>query len=191
MLETVAKDSGKKALLQLNLEHENGLVNQVDADSVDYATNRAAEMVGRKWVDGELVDNPDAEWRIDDATRDELRSLITQVTTGDIPMTDLTREIMNATSFSPERAELISRTEIQAANAQGSLSGYFRARDAGVNIKKAWEPDDDACPICLANADQGAIDLDDDFESGDDGPPAHPKCECVLVPVTSSDEDDE
>lgn len=148
-------------------------------------------MVGKKWVNGELVDNPDAEWVISDATRDELRGLIAQVQSGDLKMTDLSDAIERAGAFSPERAELISRTETQAANAQGSLAGYRTARKNGVNVKKAWEPDDEACEICLDNAAQGAIDLDEDFDSGDDAPPAHPNCECVLVPVTEGTEDED
>ena len=189
-LATVMADSGQQALMQLGIEHEQGLVNQVHADSVAYAKSRAAEMVGKKWVDGELVDNPDAEWVITDATRDELRGLITRVTTGDLKLTDLPQAIQDATAFSPERAELIARTEVMAANGQGSLASYQSAKAIGINVKKAWEPDDEACPICLANADQGAIDLDDEFDSGDDAPPAHPNCECVLVPVTEEDDDE-
>jgi hypothetical protein len=52
-----------------------------------------------------------------------------------------------------------------------------------VKVKKAWEPDAEACPICEANGDQGAIDLDDDFESGDDAPPAHPNCFLEGTPI--------
>lgn len=190
-LNGVASDSGNQALMQLGFENESGLVNQVDARSLAYAKSRAAEMVGKKWVDGELVDNPDAQWVISDATRDEIRDLVAQVQSGDLNVTDLPKAIQDADAFSPQRATLIARTETMAANGQGSLAAYKSARDIGVKVKKAWEPDEDACPICQDNADQGPIDVDDDFESGDDAPPAHPNCECVLVPVVENDEGEE
>lgn len=190
-LESVMKDSGRQALMQLGIEHESNLVNQVDLDSLDFAVKRGAEMVGKKWVDGELVDNPNADWVISDATRDEIRNLVADVQSGDLKLTDLADAIMNSTGFSPERAQLIARTEIMNANAQGSLASYKAAAKIGVNIKKAWEPDESACEICQANAAQGAIPVDDDFDSDDDSPPAHPNCECVLVPVIDDDAEDD
>ena len=42
---------------------------------------------------------------------------------------------------------------------------------------------DDACDECVANAEQGAIGLEDEFLSGDDAPPAHPNCRCDVLPV--------
>ena len=181
-LQGIAADSGRQGLIQLGIENEQGLVNQVDNNSLAYAKDRAAEMVGKKWVDGRLVDNPDAQWVITDATRDEINDLIVQVQSGDLAATDLPKALMDADAFSADRANMIARTELMAANGQGSLASYKSARDIGVKVKKAWYPDEGACPICLANADDGSIDLDADFSSGDDAPPAHPNCECVLIP---------
>lgn len=188
-LASVMGDAGDKSLFQLGVENEHGLTGQVNQASLDYAKNRAAEMVGKKWVDGELVDNPDAEWVITDSTRDDLRGIIGDVYSGDLEASDLSDAIMNAGSFSEDRADLIARTETIKANAQGSLEGYRAARDAGVKVKKAWNPDAGACPICQENGDAGAIDLDEDFPSGDDAPPAHPNCECDLVPEVEEDEE--
>lgn len=36
------------------------------------------------------------------------------------------------------------------------------------------------CEVCMENADAGWIDIDEDFPSGDDEPPAHPNCACEL-----------
>ena len=190
-LATVMANSGKQALTQIGIEHQHNLVNQVNDDSVAYAKERSAEMVGKKYVGGILVDNPDAEWVITDATRDEIQSLVAQVTTGDLKLTDLSQAIQDAAAFSPERAEMIARTEIITANAQGSLSGFKAAQSIGVKVKKEWLPDAEACPICLENSDAGPIDLDEEFPSGDDAPTAHPNCECVLIPVTGDEENDD
>ena len=52
--------------------------------------------------------------------------------------------------------------------------------EAASGPQKRWIADDDACEVCQANADQGWIDADDTFDSGDDEPPAHPNCGCDL-----------
>jgi SPP1 gp7 family putative phage head morphogenesis protein len=78
--------------------------------------------------------------------------------------------------FSTYRAEMIAQTELNDAYAQGVLEF---GRQTGA-LGKSWEPDGEACPICLDNADQGTIPIDDDFASGDDAPPAHPNCDCSL-----------
>ncbi len=74
--------------------------------------------------------------------------------------------------FSTTRAEMIVQTELNDAYSQGALEF---ARQTGAE-GKSWEPDGEACPICMENADQGTIPLDDDFASGDDAPPGHPNC---------------
>jgi DNA-binding transcriptional LysR family regulator len=103
-LAAVMADSGKHAQIQLGIEDQENLVNQVNADALTYAKARAAEMVGKKWVDGELIDNPNAEWVITDTTRDEIRYLVSQVISGDLKSTDLPKALEDATAFSRERA---------------------------------------------------------------------------------------
>jgi Phage Mu protein F like protein len=190
-LSRIAADSGKQTLATLGVFDDGDLVNQVNADSLAFARTRAAEMVGKKWVDGELVDNPNADWVISDATRDELRGIIGQVYSGELSPTDLEGAIKQAGAFSDDRAALIARTELQNANAQGTLDGMRTAGKAGVKVLKEWQADDEACDICLDNEDDGPIQLDDEFSSGADAPPEHPNCECVLVPVTGDEADDD
>ena len=148
-------------------------------------------MIGKKWVDGVLVDNPEAEWVITGATRDEIRGIVSDYLSNNIELKDLSGAIQDAGVFSDERADLIARTEVAAANNQGTLESLKAARSIGVNRKKIWYPDAEACPICSDNADQGAIDLDDDFDSGDDAPPAHPNCECRLISEVDEGDEDE
>ena len=190
-LALVGSDNAKQVLIQLGIEHEAGLVNQVDQATLTYANDRAAEMIGKKWVDGVLQDNPDAEWVITDSTRDEIQDLVSQVADGSLKLTDLPEAIRDAGAFSEQRAAMIARTEILTANAQGTLASLKAARDIGVKVKKAWICDDDPCPICQENEDAGPIDLDDDFPSGDDAPTAHPNCECVLTSEVDTDEDED
>jgi broad specificity phosphatase PhoE len=79
--------------------------------------------------------------------------------------------------FSTSRAKMIAQTELNDAFGQSVL--HF-GREAGATTK-TWETDLTPCVVCIANALQGSIDLDEDFESGDDAPPAHPNCMCSLI----------
>jgi Phage Mu protein F like protein len=193
IFERLMNDSGARALAQVGVQDRSELVNQVYQYSVDYAQERSAELVGKKWINGVLVDNPNAEWSLPDATRDEIKGIITDAFAGRILPESVESSIREAGAFSAKRATLIARTEITRANSYGSLAGYKAAASVGVILRKAWLPDADACPICLDNADDGDIALDEQFSSGDDAPPAHPRCECSIIPITEGNEieDDE
>ncbi len=78
-----------------------------------------------------------------------------------------------------KRALLIVRTERARA-----VSGaeWENAKDAG-DYDKEWMDDATACPICRANAAQGAIPITRPFQGGALYPPQHPNCRCALQPV--------
>ena len=79
--------------------------------------------------------------------------------------------------FSDTRAGLIAQTEVNEAYNFGRQE---TAKEWGAD-EKAWETESgNPCEICLANEDQGYIDFDEDFDSGDDAPPAHPNCQCTV-----------
>ena len=139
-------------------------------------------MVGKRWTaDGELIDNPDAKWAIDESTRTMLRNTIAQGLEDNLSVPQLADRIKADYAFSEERAELVAHTEVARASVQGSLAGALEAQDAGVVLQKLWLGGQSPCEeICQPNIDQGAIDLADDFESGDDGPPGHPGCYCSV-----------
>lgn len=187
-LSSVMQDSAKYVILQLGLDDKiTGVVNK---DSLEYAKDRAAEMIGKVWKDGQLVDNPRAKWVITDTTRDEIRLLVEKVMRGEMNATDLPDAIKKAGAFSRARAAMIARTELMAANAQGSLASFFAAQDAGVKVKKAWMTDGEACDICVINEKKGAIKLEALFPDGSLAPPSHPNCECVIVPEIEKEEGD-
>lgn len=122
---------------------------------------------------------------IDDATRNELKDLIAEGLEDNIGMDAIADNIRDAYAFSADRAELIARNEVAMANQAGALEGMKAAKGAGVKLKKVWVPDADACPICEENGDDGPIDLDDQFSSGDDAPTAHPNCFLAGTSVTA------
>lgn len=90
--------------------------------------------------------------------------------------------------FSETRAATIARTETADAYNQARVD---IGKDAGFN-EKSWETESgDPCPICEANEAQGYIDIDDDFDSGDSEPTAHPNCLCVVNFRKSSGSEEE
>ena len=78
--------------------------------------------------------------------------------------------------FSSTRAEMIAQTEVNDAYNQGRMD---TAVNAGFD-EKSWDPDGEACEICMENVDAGWIPIDDDFPSGDLAPTAHPNCDCSI-----------
>lgn len=185
----VAVDAAKRALAQLGVTAEKDLTNQVNEAAVDMARQMAAEMVGKRYnTEGDLVDSVRAEYRIDESTRNMIRDTIAEGLDENIGTDEIAANIMESTGFSEERADLIANTEVRRANSEAALEGYKVGRDeAGVNVRKEWLLGENPCPICEANADEGEIDLDDEFSSGDDAPPAHPNCECALAPVVDDE----
>jgi len=90
--------------------------------------------------------------------------------------------------FSETRSGLIAVTESADAYNAGRQE---IASQLGFD-EHAWETESgDPCPECEANEAQGFIDIDEDFQSGDDAPTAHPNCECVVNFRRSSDSEDE
>lgn len=162
------------------MEHSTAQALQpIERPALEYARRRAAELVGRKWVDGELIDNPNAKWSIAGVVRDRLKGIIAegfeQKLTGD----QIAQRIAaDPVAFGPARSRNIARTEIASAQEEGR-SVYFKK--AGFP-QKEWS-DHDGCPICQGNAAQGPIDMSKAFQSGHEHAPAHPSCRCTVLPV--------
>jgi SPP1 gp7 family putative phage head morphogenesis protein len=85
---------------------------------------------------------------------------------------------------SPSRALTIAITEQNRAMSFGSIQRY---KEAGLQ-KMEWAVSD-PCDICAKNDGQ-VIVIGQTFASGDQQPPAHPHCRCVLLPVIPGMEDE-
>lgn len=159
----------------------------VNDDALDFAQDRAAELVGRHRA-GEtlaLVDSP-APWAITETTRLGLRRLVAQALDAGWSPQELQAAIQDSTLFSATRAETIARTELALAHTTGNVVGWRRSglvRGKKSLMSNLHDHDD----ICDVNAEAGVIPLDASFPSGDDGPPYHPNCECVVVPDVVED----
>lgn len=188
-LARITVESSRAALDSLDITDE-GIFDLINKDAIEYAGDRAAEMVGRKWIDGELVDNPNARWAITDSTRDSLKDLVTRAYSDGMSPAQLKTAIIEDHAFSPARAKLIAKTETAKASVQGSLNGWKRS---GVvqGKESITSGDHDSDDECDEAEDAGVIDLDDDFPSGDDGPPFHPGCNCLLRAVLIDEDGNE
>ena len=152
---------------------------EVERPALKFAQARAAELVGMKWVDGELVDNPKAEWSISKVVRERLQSIIADGIDRKLTGEQIAQNIAaDPEAFGPARSRNIARYEVAYAQEEGR-EAYLKK--AGVK-RKEWS-DQDGCPVCVGNAEQGPIPMDRAFKSGHTHAPAHPNCRCSILPV--------
>ncbi len=189
LLARIYQDGGAAAALQIGVEDTTGLTELLNEKALTYARDRAAEMVGMRRVEGELVPSHNPEWAITDGTREMLRSMISDAIEEGWSPRKLADAIEGHTAFGEARADMIARTEIANADVQGNMAAY---RESGVE-KKEWilgsEHDDE--DECDENALAGPIPMDESFPSGDDAPPAHPRCTCDVLPVLEEEKGEE
>lgn len=78
------------------------------------------------------------------------------------------------------RADTIVNTEVANAMQQAELDTY---QEQGIQ-QKTWVTSEDelVCPVC-GDMDGEVQNVDDEFSSGDDAPPAHPNCRCYIQAV--------
>lgn len=176
------KDSGKQALVQIGADTE-AMLQVVNDKAVEWAKKHAAELVGKRWVGGELIDNPNAAYRIDEVTRDSVRRVVSESVEGGWSNSRLAEALRESYAFSAERAMTIARTETTFADVQGNMIAYA---ESGVVKGKRWIVGDQEklCDECQQNNEQGEIPFGDLFASGQAAPPAHPNCRCDVIPVT-------
>jgi hypothetical protein len=187
----VARQAGKQALFSLQITDQS-ITDHADEAAIEFARARAAELVGMKWVDDELVENPDARWTITDATREFLRSDVTQAIQEGWSNKKLADAVGENYAFSELRSETIARTETARAHMQGNVEGW---KASGVVTGKqsllGSEHDEGDEDECDDNAAAGVVPLEEAFPSGDEWPPYHPRCVCDAVPVLSEEEGEE
>ncbi|MBV8060593.1 MAG: phage portal protein [Alphaproteobacteria bacterium] len=185
--QTVFKDGVMAAYTQLDGVTDDAL-NLANDAAIDYAKERSAWLVGKSVNDdGEIVDNPDAEYAIDDATREMLRGDIAQAMEEGWSNDQLADALSENYAFSDERAMAIARTETATADMQGNLTLY---KQSGLVDKKEWVAAPDCCDECQ-DVDGEIVGIDESFSIGEDMPPGHVNCRCTCLPILAEDEDSE
>ena len=181
ILEAVMKDGSNEALVQVGLQDAGPeLVNLLNEKALAYSQERSAELVGMKWVDGELVENPNAAWAITESTREFVRGDVARAIEEGMSNDDLAELLESNYAFSAERAEMIARTETAFADVAGNMAAY---RESNLVESKEWLVGAGCCELCQ-ELDGMIIPLDENFPNdGGDGPPLHPMCRCNVVPI--------
>jgi hypothetical protein len=132
VLTGIATATGKQALADLSL-FSPAVTKQMTERASDYAKSRAAELVGRRFEDGELVENEG--WSIPEATRDMVRSAVTAAIEQGASNDELATAVAESDAFSEARAINIARTETAIADTQGSVAGW---KASGLVAGKQW-----------------------------------------------------
>jgi hypothetical protein len=135
-------------------------------DAVEWAERQAADLVAG----------------IDQTTVDSIADAVANGIESQLGVPGTAKEIHDLLDgWSSSRAFTIATTEINramsAATFEGLGGGY-----------KQWILAPEACPICEDNEAQGAIPWDDEFDSGDMYPPAHPNCRCAVASADPPDD---
>lgn len=124
---------------------------------------------------GELIKN------ISDTTRQAIADALARaLDEGDLDQLD--EDIEDAIGNS-DRAELVAHTESMTAANAGLAESWDQAKEKGLlpdDTKKVWiaTGDDITCEEC-SELDGEVVPMDNEFSSGDDMPPAHPRCRCT------------
>ena len=167
-------DSGELAL-SIAVGADDGLTNRIFQAGIDYAKQRAAELVS---VDGDQS--------IVAATRNMIRDTIVSGLENNASIDGIADAIQESYAFSESRAATIAKTEVSMSNAGGKKAGWQEVADSGVELVKGWTvtSDDNCCDDCQGNEADGMIPFDEAFSSGDDMEPAHPSCACCTFAQT-------
>ena len=186
IIRRAAEDGAVAALLQVMPDPAVGMVTNIRSRAVKWAHDRAAEMVGMKWVGGELIQNPAAEWQITEGTREMIRAQVVEAMQNGDSVQELAGRLKESHAFSNARAHTIARTETAMADNTGNLIGWA---ETGLVAGKRWitAEDDKVSEICNTNGKMGVIGLHEHFAHGGMTPPAHPNCRCTVVPVLAED----
>lgn len=156
-----------------------GVFDALNRDAAEYAQARAAEMVGKRLVNGVLIDNPDAKWRIDEPTREWMRAAVTEAFEEGMSPAELTTRIREDYAFSKSRAKMIAFTETGNINVRTHAEA---SEKAGATHKRSQlSADHDQDDFCDEAADQGEVAFDFDYGLGLRHPLYHPRCRCSIT----------
>jgi hypothetical protein len=158
----------------------------INESVVNLARTNSARMLGMEIDDstGELTPNANPQWAVSDDVRDSVSDLVAQAEAEDWSNADLADAIEGSASFSPERADLVARTELKNIDSQ---SAYEAASGAGAE-QMEWNlsGDHDDEDECDDNDEVSPIGIDEEWPSGE--PAVHPRCQCTVTYVWPGDE---
>lgn len=134
--------------------------------AVRYAQARAGELLS---ASGRLS--------VSVTTRERVRELVTEAIKNGDSLRTLKNALRQDNIFSAGRAETIARTETSTAMGRASIQAYTSNGYEGKEWRTSgFDVDNGTDGPCVQNEAAGAVRVHDSFPSGDDAPPAHPRC---------------
>ena len=142
------------------------------------------EITGIDWT---LVNQDAADWARDYAfddfaeqitttSREALQRLIPAYFEEGMTQGELSKALAGV--FSPDRIEMIARTEVTRAASEGEQEIAAQLAAQGVQMQPVWQTRNDelVCEICgPRNGKKIGVDIMDEY------PPAHPRCRCWVT----------
>ena len=129
----------------------------------------------------------DLEAQLDSTSATRIETAIDSL--GENPTLEAVVQAVNAefNAWSAAPSEQVARAETVALDAisrayhdGGADLARMHAAITGADVEKHWDPQPDACEICLGNEADDWLPEAAPFDSGDFIPPAHPNCRCGL-----------
>ncbi len=181
--DTAAREALRAALAELARERTDAAFTQVHPFMTQTETDAIAMLsqANRDAVDWAQGRTDNLITQVSESTQQAVNEMVAAAIRDGQTNGDLADTLSDVFGFSSERAMLIARTETAAAETAGALIGY---QASGVVSEKQWLADPDACDDC-ADLDGEVVPIDETFSDGEDGPPDHPNCRCVVVPVVA------
>jgi hypothetical protein len=156
------------------------VISDVNKLAMNWARDHAGELLGTKWYDGESSFDPSNRWPVSESVRLAVREIMTEAFSRATPMSELVSRIQTAGGFPRERAQVIADTEVKFAMAHGNLEAWKKT-DIVKSVKWLKSMLHTERDLCDLNAEAGAIPLGQPFPSGDQAPPAHIGCRCIIA----------
>jgi hypothetical protein len=170
------EDSGKAAAEELGSESFS--FDTIIEQAETYGEERGAELIGMKIVDGQLVENPNAEWAISDTTRDRVNELLQDALDEGESYQKFSDRLEESGLFDEARADLIARTEIALAMAGGKVAVY---REMDVDYVVLMDENNCGEDVCDVDGDVVSIE---EYEAS---PLGHPNCTRDARPATQAE----
>lgn len=167
------EDSGAEAMGSESIEWDT-----IIEQALTYGDERGAELIGMKIVDGQLVENPNAEWAISDTTRDRANELLQTALDEGMSYQDFAGTLEDAGLFAEERAELVARNEIALAMAGGKVAVYRE-----MDVEYVVLMDEDGCGEDVCDVDGDIVSVEE-YEAN---PLGHPNCTRDARPATQAE----
>jgi hypothetical protein len=165
-----------EGLAQLGIS-DTTIENEVIAKVQEYAKDRAAEMIGMRFIGEKLVEDSSAKFVIAETTKNDLEDVIEQVFDKNETIEQMRERIISAATFSDVRSQFIAKNEDNMAHVFGHLT--------------AWRESNSIKLVNIVLSDLHAIyDECDELVAGNPYPihsvpliPSHPNCVCSISAV--------